>query len=67
MITGNQYKETAHLSETFILLTQVMRNQEAVDLIRHIDDPQEAAECLTREALTRMSRSSISCLVIRFD
>ncbi|KAK9724290.1 hypothetical protein RND81_05G061200 [Saponaria officinalis] len=46
---------------------QVMRNQEAVDLIRHIDDPQEAAECLAREALTRMSRSSISCLVIRFD
>ncbi|KAL9240296.1 hypothetical protein vseg_014534 [Gypsophila vaccaria] len=46
---------------------QVMMNQEAVDLIRHIDDPQEAAECLAREALTRMSRSSISCLVIRFD
>ncbi|XP_043691941.1 putative protein phosphatase 2C-like protein 44 [Telopea speciosissima] len=46
---------------------EVMNNQEAVNLIRHIDDPQEASECLAREALTRMSRSKISCLVIRFD
>ncbi|KAL2921313.1 putative protein phosphatase 2C-like protein 44 [Bienertia sinuspersici] len=60
-------------SETeFIILAsigvfEVMRNQEAVDLIRHIDDPQEAAKCLAREALTRISRSNISCIVIRFD
>ncbi|XP_021721890.1 putative protein phosphatase 2C-like protein 44 isoform X2 [Chenopodium quinoa] len=60
-------------SETeFIILAsngifEVMRNQEAVDLIRHIDDPQEAAECLAREASMRMSRSNISCVVIRFD
>jgi len=44
-----------------------MKNQEAVNLIRHIEDPQEAAECLAKEALIRMSRSKISCLVIRFD
>ncbi|XP_059632338.1 putative protein phosphatase 2C-like protein 44 [Cornus florida] len=46
---------------------EVMKHQEAVNLIRHIEDPQEAAECLAKEALTRMSRSNISCLVIRFD
>ncbi|XP_042517042.1 putative protein phosphatase 2C-like protein 44 [Macadamia integrifolia] len=46
---------------------EVMNNQEAVNLIRHIDDPEEAARCLTMEASTRMSRSNISCLVIRFD
>ncbi|KAM7466544.1 hypothetical protein LguiB_014106 [Lonicera macranthoides] len=46
---------------------EVMRHQEAVSLIRHIEDPQEAAECLAKEALIRMSRSNISCLVIRFD
>ncbi|KAJ4972143.1 hypothetical protein NE237_005242 [Protea cynaroides] len=46
---------------------EVMNNQEAVNLVRHMDDPQEAAECLTKEALTRISRSNISCLVIRFD
>ncbi|XP_061361295.1 putative protein phosphatase 2C-like protein 44 [Gastrolobium bilobum] len=46
---------------------EVMKNQEAVNLIRHIEDPQEAAECLAREALNRMSKSNISCLIIRFD
>ncbi|KAF5197783.1 phosphatase 2C family protein [Thalictrum thalictroides] len=46
---------------------QVMKNQEAVNLIRHIHDPKEAAECLAKEALTRMSKGHISCLIIRFD
>ncbi|XP_019451969.1 PREDICTED: putative protein phosphatase 2C-like protein 44 isoform X1 [Lupinus angustifolius] len=46
---------------------EVMKNQEAVNLIRHIEDPQEAAECLANEALSRMSKSNISCLIIRFD
>ncbi|KAJ4843852.1 hypothetical protein Tsubulata_037215 [Turnera subulata] len=46
---------------------EVMKNQEAVNLIRHMEDSQEAAECLAKEALIRMSKSSISCIVIRFD
>ncbi|CAI9118145.1 OLC1v1019671C2 [Oldenlandia corymbosa var. corymbosa] len=46
---------------------EVMKYQEAVGLIRHIEDPQEAAECLAKEALARMSKNIISCLVIRFD
>ncbi|KAL3626443.1 hypothetical protein CASFOL_029992 [Castilleja foliolosa] len=46
---------------------EVMRYQEAVNLVRHIEDPQAAAECLATEALVRMSRNNISCLVIRFD
>ncbi|KAK9146408.1 hypothetical protein Sjap_006311 [Stephania japonica] len=60
-------------SETeFVILAsngvwEVMNNQEAVDLIWHIDDPKIAAECLAREALARMSRGHISCLVIRFN
>ncbi|KAL3828262.1 hypothetical protein ACJIZ3_017064 [Penstemon smallii] len=60
-------------SETeFVILAstgvwEVMRHQEAVNLIRHIENPQEAAECLATEALTRMSKSNISCLIIRFD
>ncbi|ONK80517.1 uncharacterized protein A4U43_C01F18670 [Asparagus officinalis] len=45
---------------------QVMRNQEAVDLIAHIEDAQKAAECLAEEALNRMSKSAIQCIVIRF-
>lgn len=59
-------------STEFVILAsngiwEVMKNQEAVNLIRHIEDPQEAAECLAKEALVRMSRSHISCLIIRFD
>ncbi|KAJ9154145.1 hypothetical protein P3X46_027512 [Hevea brasiliensis] len=46
---------------------EVMKNQEAVNLIKHMEDPQEAAECLAKEALNRMTRSNISCVIIRFD
>nr|CAD1820894.1 unnamed protein product [Ananas comosus var. bracteatus] len=45
---------------------EVMRYQEAVDLIGHIEDAQKAAECLAAEALTRMSKATISCIVVRF-
>ncbi|XP_028785572.1 putative protein phosphatase 2C-like protein 44 [Neltuma alba] len=45
----------------------VMKNQEAVNLIRHIENPNEAAKCLANEALNRMSKSNISCIIIRFD
>ncbi|KAK4586047.1 hypothetical protein RGQ29_023292 [Quercus rubra] len=46
---------------------EVMQNQEAVNLIRHLEDPKEAAGCLAKEALNRMSKSSIACLIIHFD
>jgi hypothetical protein len=45
---------------------QVMKNQEAVDLVKSIKDPQAAAKRLTTEALTRKSKDDISCIVIRF-
>ncbi|XP_018487661.2 putative protein phosphatase 2C-like protein 44, partial [Raphanus sativus] len=45
---------------------EVMKNQEAINLIRHMEDPQEAAKCLANEALNRISKSEISCIVIRF-
>ncbi|ESQ47489.1 hypothetical protein EUTSA_v10021342mg [Eutrema salsugineum] len=46
---------------------EVIKNEEAINLIRHIEDPQEAAKCLAKEALNRISKSEISCIVIRFD
>ncbi|KAK6929751.1 PPM-type phosphatase-like domain [Dillenia turbinata] len=46
---------------------EVMKIQEAVNLIQHIEDPQEASECLAKEALARMSKGNISCMIIRFD
>ena len=46
--------------------TQVMSNQEAVDIARRIKDPLKAAKQLTTEALKRESKDDISCVVVRF-
>lgn len=50
----------------FFYKTQVMTNEEAVDIARRIKNPQKAAEQLTAEALNRDSRDDISCVVVRF-
>ncbi|KAK4483725.1 hypothetical protein RD792_010927, partial [Penstemon davidsonii] len=47
-------------------LWKVMSNQEAVDMVRSMKDPQAAAKRLTTEALARKSKDDISCIVIRF-
>ncbi|KAF6143868.1 hypothetical protein GIB67_009849 [Kingdonia uniflora] len=47
-------------------LWKVMKNQEAVDLVKSVRDPQAAAKRLTMEALARKSKDDISCIVIRF-
>ncbi|XP_020102892.1 probable protein phosphatase 2C 44 [Ananas comosus] len=47
-------------------LWKVIKNQEAVDLVKSIKDPRAAAKRLTTEALTRKSKDDISCIVIRF-
>ncbi|CAN1340583.1 Probable protein phosphatase 2C 44 [Linum perenne] len=47
-------------------LWKVMKNQEAVDLVKDKKDPQAAAKRLTTEALARNSKDDISCIVIRF-
>jgi len=46
--------------------SQVMANQEAVDITLKIKDPQKAAKQLIAEALKRESRDDISCIVVRF-
>lgn len=48
-------------------LWKVMKNQEAVDLVRKIKDPQVAAKCLTENAVARKSKDDISCIVVRFQ
>ena len=45
---------------------QVMKNQEAVDLVKSVKDPRAAAKRLTAEALERKSKDDISCIVICF-
>ncbi|KAL9267730.1 putative protein phosphatase 2C 39 [Drosera capensis] len=56
----------------FILLASdgiwhVMSNQEAIDRIKDIKDPQAAAERLVEEALSRKSTDDISVIVVRFS
>lgn len=47
-------------------ILQVMSNQEAVDLVMTINDPQKAAKQLSTEALNRESKDDISVIVVRF-
>ncbi|KAK7861382.1 putative protein phosphatase 2c 58 [Quercus suber] len=47
-------------------LWKVIKNQEAIDLVKHMKDPQAAAKRLTTEALAKNSKDDISCIVIRF-
>lgn len=45
---------------------QVMSNQDAVNMVRHIRDPPAAAKHLTMGALARSNKDDISRIVIRF-
>lgn len=44
----------------------MISNQEAVDMVKKIKDPQKAAKQLVAEALNRESKDDISCIVVRF-
>jgi protein phosphatase PTC1 len=48
-------------------LWDVCSDQEAVDLIRNIHDPQAASKALVEHALARFSTDNLSCMVVRFD
>jgi hypothetical protein len=41
-------------------------SQDAVALVRSIEDPEQAAKKLTEEAYGRGSMDNISCIVVRF-
>lgn len=48
-------------------LWKVMCNEDAINLVRKVKDPQAAAKQLTAEALNRDSKDDISCVVVRFQ
>lgn len=48
-------------------LWKVMENQEAVNLIRKVKDPEAAAKILSEAALSRKSKDDISCIVVRLQ
>ena len=45
----------------------VCSDQEAVDLVRNVEDPQAASKSLVDHALGRFSTDNLSCMVVRFD
>ncbi|KAM0722804.1 hypothetical protein Q7P37_002246 [Cladosporium fusiforme] len=75
LVTGHPYTtETViqpDMDEFLILacdgLWDVCSDQEAVDLIRNIQDPQAASKVLVDHALARFSTDNLSCMVVRFD
>lgn len=48
-------------------LWDVCSDQEAVDLVRGIHDPQLASKTLVDHALARFSTDNLSCMTVRFD
>ncbi|KAF2216514.1 hypothetical protein CERZMDRAFT_64927 [Cercospora zeae-maydis SCOH1-5] len=75
LVTGHPYTtETViqpDMDEFLILacdgLWDVCSDQEAVDLVRNIQDPQAASKALVDHALARFSTDNLSCMVVRFD
>ncbi|KAJ0418436.1 phosphatase 2C-like domain-containing protein [Aspergillus carlsbadensis] len=75
LVTGHPYTtETVvqpDLDEFIILacdgLWDVCSDQEAVDLIRDVQDSQVASKILVDHALARFSTDNLSCMVIRLD
>ncbi|ERN07416.1 hypothetical protein AMTRI_Chr12g241640 [Amborella trichopoda] len=48
-------------------LWDVVTNEEAVSMIKSIEDPEEASKRLTQEAYRRGSGDNITCIVVRFE
>lgn len=75
LVTGHPYTtETViqpDIDEFLILacdgLWDVCSDQEAVDLIRNLQDPQAASKLLVDHALSRFSTDNLSVMIIRFD
>ena len=48
-------------------LWDVCTDQEAVDIVRRVNDPQVASKKLVEYALARFSTDNLSCMVVRFN
>lgn len=48
-------------------LWDVCTDQDAVDLVRNVQDPRAASKQLVEHALARFSTDNLSCMVVRFD
>jgi len=75
LVTGHPYTTETIIepsTDDFLILAcdglwDVCSDQEAVDLIRDVTDPQAASKLLVEHALGRFSTDNLSCMVVRFD
>ncbi|KAJ9136736.1 Protein phosphatase 2C isoform beta [Pleurostoma richardsiae] len=74
LVTGHPYTTETVIQpdmDEFIILAcdglwDVCSDQEAVDLVRNIEDPVSAAKLLVDHALARFSTDNLSCMIVRF-
>ncbi|KAF4831255.1 Protein phosphatase 2C-like protein 1 [Colletotrichum tropicale] len=75
LVTGHPYTTETVVqpeSDEFIIIAcdglwDVCSDQEAVDLVRNIEDPVEASKLLVDHALNRFSTDNLSCMIVRLD
>lgn len=42
-------------------------DQDAVNLVRDVDDPEKASKMLVEHALAKFSNDNLSCMIVRLD
>ncbi|KAK0646635.1 phosphatase 2C-like domain-containing protein [Cercophora newfieldiana] len=75
LVTGHPYTTETVIQpeiDEFIIIAcdglwDVCTDQEAVDLVRNVQEPVTAAKTLVDYALQRFSTDNLSCMIIRFD
>ncbi|QPC71483.1 hypothetical protein HYE68_002235 [Fusarium pseudograminearum] len=75
LVTGHPYTTETVIqpdSDEFIIIAcdgiwDVCSDQEAVDLVRNVEDPISASKQLVDYALNRFSTDNLSCMVVRLD
>lgn len=75
LVTGHPYTTETVIqpdSDEFIIIAcdglwDVCSDQEAVDLVRGVNDPAAASKQLVDHALNRFSTDNLSCMIVRLD
>ncbi|KAJ9634490.1 uncharacterized protein PV06_10618 [Exophiala oligosperma] len=75
LVTGHPYTTETVIQpdqDEFLILAcdglwDVCSDQEAVDLVRNVQDPQQASKMLVDHALARFSTDNLSVMIVRFD
>ncbi|KAK7408014.1 mgpp2cl-1, protein phosphatase 2C-like protein 1 [Neonectria punicea] len=75
LVTGHPYTTETVIqpdSDEFIIIAcdglwDVCTDQDAVDLVRNVEDPIAASKLLVDHALNRFSTDNLSCMIVRLD